>query len=243
MHDKRNLALIVLLAASVVWLLIGLTLVEGETAWFHRFIPLGFILVTGGWLIFAFTREDRMPDHLGEMFGSGVYYEADGLSFMVTVRQQGHEAQLSVHYQNRFENPTHGIIHLRPPENSFCIRPGWRDVHFAFRCDGGAFGVIHQPIAIPRELQGEVLNVQLAAASWYPRGQGSCVRRTPGMACGTLLVDWGGAAFRTGVHEVSGEIPLQNAVTLHLSMPMGVAEALDETHEGWVQQQLEAGVS
>jgi hypothetical protein len=118
------------------------------------------------------------------------------------------------------------IIHLRPPEpgQSFVIRPGARDVHFAFKANGGDFGVIHQPIAVPRHLQGLAISVQMAAASWYPRSHGARLRRRAGMPCGTLEVDWVGNPLKLGVHEVSDEIRLVNPRTLHLAMPEEVSQ-------------------
>jgi hypothetical protein len=91
---------------------------------------------------------------------------------------------------------------------------------------------------VPRNLQGEVIEVQLAAASFYPRSHGAKLNSEAGIPCGSLLVDWGGAAFKSGVHEVSGEIDLINPVTLHLSMPTGVRE---ETGQAvWKQERLVA---
>ena len=159
---------------------------------------------------------------------------------MPIVRVKGNHAELSVYYQNRYENPAEGIVHLRPPQDSFVIREGMRDVHIAFKTDGGDFGVIHQPIAVPRHLQGEVLNVKMAAASYYPRSHGARLRRGAGMQCGSLLVDWGGAAFKTGVHEVSGEVELIDPVTLHLSMPAGV-ETDAAAAPVWKQEQIASG--
>ncbi len=115
-----------------------------------------------------------------------------------------------------------------------------RDVHIAFRAGGGDFGVIHQPIAVPDHLQGDVVNVHLAAASYYPRSHGARLRKEAGLPCGSLLVDWTGAAFKTGVHEVSGEIELFGPVTLHLSMPVDVRHETSD-REVWTQEQLAAG--
>jgi hypothetical protein len=197
------------------------------------------VVAPGVWLVIALFFEDKLPNHLKTMVGD-LYYEADGLSFMPMVRVVNDHAELCVYYQNRFENPVQAVVHLRPPDDSFIIRPGMRDVHFAFKADGGDFGVIHQPIAVPRHLQGEVLDIKLAAASWYPRSHGSCLIRRKGMPCGTLLVDWGGAAFKTGVHEVSGEIDLKNPRSLHLCMPEQVQEH-PAGSETWRQEQLAAG--
>ena len=101
-------------------------------------------------------------------------------------------------------------MHLRPPEDCFVIHPGMRDVHFAFKAGGGDFGVLHQPISVPRHLQGEVIEVQLAAASYYPRSHGARWRRGGGMPCGTLSVDWGGGntgRFRGNARWIAASRP------------------------------------
>lgn len=242
MHDKRNFAMILLLVAAFVWALVAWIVVDADdrTALVQRTASLLLTVSLGAWTFYALRYEDRLPDNLREIVGD-LYYEADGLSFMPIVRvNQGH-AELCVYYQNRFENPVEAIVHLRPPEDCFVIRPGMRDVHFAFKAGGGDFGVIHQPIAVPAHLQGDVIDVQLAAATFYPRSHGARWRKHVGMSCGTLHVDWGGAAFKTGVHESSGEIVLQDPVVLHLSMPTNVTTELARS-DVWRQEHIESCV-
>ena len=55
-----------------------------------------------------------------------------------------------------------------------------------------------------------------------------------------MLVDWGGSAFKSGVHEVSGEIELHDPTTLRLSMPKGVV-AYATGNESWRQQCIAVG--
>ncbi|MFO0873856.1 MAG: hypothetical protein U0575_07775 [Phycisphaerales bacterium] len=247
MHERRNFVLVLLTIAFAVWgivawFLFGESLTQATTtAWASRWLALGAIAVAGGLLAYALLAEDKLPDHLAEVVGP-VYYEVDGLCFMPMVRSgRDSRAELCIYYQNRFENPVNAVVHLRPPQDSFVIKEGMRDAHFAFRASGGDFGCIRQPIAVPTYLQGEVVEVDLAAACHYQRGQGARLRRKPGMKCGTLSVDWGGAAFKTGVHEVSGEIELKGASAMHLCMPTGVKTRLGEKSD-WRQEQIAAGV-
>ena len=244
MHETRNFSLVIVLIGSVLWAIVAWFVLGSQAAglWPQRAISVALILVTTAWLIYALVYEDKLPDHLKQALGEEYYYEADGLSFMPIVRSTGERAELSLYYQNRFENPVQAVVHLRPPEQGFIIRPGWRDVHIAFKADGGDFGVIHQPITVPRDLQGEVIDVELAAASYYPRSHGSRLRRQAGMPCGTLTVDWSGAAFKTGVHQVSGEIELIQPTRLHLSMPTGVSEQPTGS-DMWKQERLAAGAA
>jgi hypothetical protein len=238
MHETRNFIVVLALVGSVIWSLIAWFVLGADTSGVgaQRIIAPLLAILFGAALFHALVIEEKLPDHLRNVSG-GMYYESDGLSFMPMVRANHEQAELCVYYQNRFENPVDAVIHLRPPEGSFITKSGSRDLHFAFKAGPGDFGVIHQPIAVPQRLQGEVVDVQLAAATHYPRGHGACLRKRPGLACGTLLVDWTGAAFKTGVHEVSGEIPLQKPATLHLSMPAGVKPEASG-REVWRQEHL-----
>ena len=244
MHERRNFILILVITASAVWAGFAWFKFDEQTAmlWPQRIGSLAIVALSIAWLAYGMWLQDKLPDHMAQTVGP-VYYEADGVSFLPLLRSNNRQAELSVYYQNRYENPAQVIIHLRPPADGFLIREGMRDVHFAFKADGGDFGVIHQPIAVPAHLQGDVLEIQLAAASYYPRSHGACWRRKGGLPCGSLPVDWGGAAFRIGVHEVSGEIELNNPVTLHMSMPERVASELSGRNGGsvWRQELLAAG--
>jgi hypothetical protein len=241
-HETRNFLLVIALLAAVVWSVVAWFVLGPEATWggTQRVISILLIPPFAAWVLYALKYEDKLPNKLKEI--SGVYYEADGLSFMPMIRTNGEQAELSVFYQNRFENPVQAIVHLRPPQDSFVIRPEVRDVHIAFKAGGGDFGVIHQPIAVPQHLQGEVIEVQLVAGSYYPRSHGARWRKEAGMPCGTLFVDWAGAAFKSGVHEVSGEIEMNGPATMHLSMPAAVRTEVTG-REVWRQEQLAAGVS
>ena len=246
MHERRNFVLILLLLACVgwavwTWLLAGGGFAQaGAAVWAQRLVSLTAVASLAGFLAWALRAEDKLPDHMRSVVGD-LCYEVDGLCFMPMVRSTADgRAELCVYYQNRFENPVNAVVHLRPPLDSFVIREGMRDAHFAFRASGGDFGCIRQPIAVPRHLQGEVVEVELAAACFFPRGRGARLRRRPGLRCGTMHVDWHGAAFKTGVHEVSGEIELVRPATLHLCMPRGVPSRL-ESQTAWRQEQIAAG--
>ncbi len=241
MHETRNFIMVLLLLAGGIWALVAWFVLADDALLVvvQRVAALLLTTSLGGWLVYALKFEDKLPDHLAEVVGE-MYYEADGVDFMPTVRNRKGQAELCVYYQNRYENPAEVIVHLRPPDDSFIIRPGVRDVHFAFKTGGGDFGVIHQPIAVPEHLQGEVIEVNLGAASFYPRSQGARLRKHPSLPCGSLLVDWSGSAFKTGVHEVSGEMELRNPARLHLSMPNDVV-AYATGNESWRQQCLQVG--
>ena len=241
MHERRNFILVLLMIAAIAWAMIVWFRLGPDSPWIGPQRAGSLIAVTGiaGWLFFALKFEDKLPNHLREVVGD-LYYEAEGISFMVTVRRDRGFADLCIHYQNRFENPAQTTVHLRPSSDGFVIRPGMSDVHVAFGSGGGDFGVIRQPIMIPEKLKGEVIPIQMAAMSHFPRSHGARLRRSRGMPCGTMVVDWGGNVFRIGVHEVSNEIGLTDPVTLRLAMPKQVNPP-PEKASNWTQSRLQAG--
>lgn len=242
MHETRNLIVIILLLACIVWAAIGWFVFDpqGALIWVHRLVPTSAAVVLAIWCFYALNIEDKLPDYLARQVGTTMYFEADGLSFLPAIRvNEDGQAEVSLYYQNRYENYVQAIVHLRPPEDSFIIRPGMRDMHFAFKAEGGDFGVLHQPIGVPRHLQGDIIEIELAAATRFPRSHGLRLRRHEGLPCGTFRVDWM-EAFKIGVHEVAGEIELEDPCKLHLSMPREVNETIVGS-DVWRQEMIEAG--
>lgn len=242
MHEKRNLMVVVLLLGVLIWAFWVWFVSEHSAAVMtQRVVSIIAIAIVSGLTFYVLNVEDKIEDLLASKVGP-VYYDTDGLSFMPTVRlNKDGDAELSLYYQNRYENYCQAIIHLRMPKDSFVVGEGVRDLHFAFKANGGDFGVIHQPIAVPRNLRGDVVHCELAAAVRFPRSHGSQYCSHEGLSCGTLSVDWG-QAFKIGVHEVSGEIELKSPTPVHLSMPFDVREETNGP-ASWKQELLHGGPS
>ena len=235
MHERRNMAIILgLIAATLwafaVWIVMPLTLPSIDIAWpwAQKIGSLILAAVAGATLVWALKFQDKLDDNLSKI-NFGQYFEQDGLCFLPMFRVQPmgetYRAEVSLYYQNRFAGPCEAVIHLRPPPGSFFSHEGKRDVHFAFTCTPGAYGVIHQPVAVAHEYQGLPVRVQLAAAVRYPRGHGNKLRSRTGNPCGTFDVDWA-LAFRQSEHELSGEIELKNPADVSFVLPDNVAESI-----------------
>jgi hypothetical protein len=222
MHEKRNFVLVLLGTASLLWAIWAWTMSGADEIGYSKIISLILTLTIASCLIFAFNMEDQLPNRLQEIVGSH-YFEADGVCLFPLVRTSQNGPELSIYFQNRFENPASVIVHLRPAQRSFTVVEGASDVHIAFRVGGGDVGVVHQPITVPDSLRGEIVNVQMVGVSHYPRSHGTRWRRHEGRPCGTMDVDWVGNAMKIGAHEVDGTIELTDPVMLHLAMPKIVA--------------------
>ncbi len=232
MHERRNFWLTVALAACLAWGLFAWVVVGAfpnvthvpPSTMFHKLASVALALIFGVVLIYAYLIEDKLPDDLSRVT-MGRYFEQDGLCFMpmvrVTEKKQSRVCEISLYYQNRYSKPCEVVCHIRPPEGSFWSHKGAMDVHFAFRCDAGAFGVVHQPVAVPPEHQGESIEVQIAAAVRWPMGHGEQLRSHRGERCGTFDVDWA-LAYRQSRHELCGELELRNPARVQLSLPDSV---------------------
>ena len=235
MHEKRNFILVLIGTASLLWAIWAWTMSESGFFDATKLFPTLITLAIAGFLIYAFNIEDQLPDRLEELVGSH-YFEADGVCLFPVVRASPNGPELSIYYQNRFENPASVIVHLRPAQHSFTVVQDATDVHIAFRVGGGDVGVLHQPITVPETLRGEIVNVQMVGVSHYPRSHGTRWRRHEGHPCGSMDVDWVGNAMKIGAHEVDGTIELRDPVMLHLAMPKNIEQP--EPHNTSCRQEI-----
>ncbi len=239
MRESRNAILVVIMLITGIWAawawLPKPPDMAASTIWTHKGIATFLFLVASFYLFWSLRFEDRLPDHLAEHTG-GIYYERNGLCLMPVMRKEGDRAYLCIYYQNRYDSPVEAIVHLRPPENSIQHRPDASDIHFAFICPGGGVGLIQQPVAVHPKLQGQIVDVKLAAAVNYRHNRGQLLRSHTGLHCGTFNVDWG-INFRTGFHELSGEIELHDPATVHLPIPREVSNRIT-SNEQWKQETI-----
>jgi hypothetical protein len=240
-HERRNLVVTVLLGVAAFWALFAWLIAPDywpgvpPSIGFHRAASLASVILLGLGLWYGYSVEDRLDDKLATVT-AGRYFEREGMCFAILprVRQArgaagggaGTQAEISLYYQNRYSGPCEAVIHLRPPEGAFFSHKGARDVHFAFRCEPGAFGVVHQPVGVPERPPGEIVKVQVAAAVRWPRGKGEELRRRCGEPVGTFDVDWA-LAYRQSEHELGGEIELKDPASVPVALPEGVQTRIE----------------
>lgn len=240
MHETRNNVLIFGFAALVLYAMYGWLFAADFTpnvlpsVDFHRYLSTGGALVVGAITVYFVYVQDKLNDELARVSG-GQYFECDGLCFWPTMRVRqlkGKDgdavksvAELCLYYQNRFSGVCEAVIHLKPPADSVYSHKGATDLHFAFRTQPGGYGVIHQPIAVSRAYQGELLPLEFGAAVRWPGLRGDKLRSKQGRACGTFNVDWS-LAHRLSRHELCGEIDLINPTKVSLGMPTDVVTDL-----------------
>lgn len=237
MHEKRDTLISVTVGVGLLWIFaawlvapaVGWTLPGGEMP--HKFASIGVTLVAFAAWVYYLKVRDRFEDRLAALTG-GRYYEHEGLCFwpLIRVRQRSDgrpgQAEVALHYQNRFAGVCEAVVHLRPEGGAFSSHEGGLEVHLTFRAAAGAYGVIHQAIGVVEERQGEPIQVEVAANVRWPLGQGVRVRRHGGEAVGTFHLDWA-LAHRRSRHELCGELELIDPATIQIMLPTGVSTEAD----------------
>jgi hypothetical protein len=237
MHERRNLLVCLLLMGAVIWGIVVWLVAAAipslrdipPSLTVHRAVSASLVVLLGAALFYALTIEDKLPDELGKRT-AGLYFEAEGLCFAPLLRvvphAGGQRAEISLYYQNRYSGDCEAVIHLRPEvPGSVFSHAGARDVHFAFMVEGGAYGVVHQPVAVHPARQGSPMRFLVAAVVRYPRGHGERQRSKRGAPCGSFEVDWV-EAYRQSEHELGGEIELKSPAQVNLVLPENVAPTI-----------------
>lgn len=247
MHERRDTLISVAVGVGLLWIVaawiaapaVGFTLPGGAD--FHRYGSVALTLASFAAWVYYLKIRDRLEDRLFRMTG-GHAFERDGLCFwpLIRVRSRGDgrpgQAEMALYYQNRYAGPCEAVIHLRPEHGAFSSHRGGQEVHMTFRAGAGAYGVIHQPIGIRPEHQGEPVRVQIAAVVRWPLARGSQLRSRTGRPVGTFHVDWA-LAHRRSRHELCNEIELHEPAEITLNLPESVSpeadhvEASNETFE------------
>lgn len=231
MHDGRNtgytlLLVIAILWAFFVWLAAPALEWEIGAPLVQKALSLLAVAGLGGLVMYCLSTEDPLDDRLA-LATAGHYFERDGLCFMPLTRvvqtDEGPQAEVSLYYQSRYNGLCEAVIHLRPDAGAIRTPDGSRGLVFAFRCDPGAFGVIHQPIGIPHGFQGATVEADIGAAVRWPRGHGEVVRSREGAPCGRFAVDWA-RVYSQPAQELGGQIELKKPARIHLALPEKVRE-------------------
>lgn len=197
---------------------------------FHQIASLVLVVSSLAAFIYVTKIRDRLGDDLKRAVGDD-YFEKDGLCFkpMVRVAQAPDgqlQAEISIYYENRYSHPCDAVVHLRPDDGAFFSHRGARDLHLAFKCHPGAFGVVHQPVGVKQEIQGQPVKVKVSAAVRWPMGRGDQLRSHTGKACGSFDVDWE-QAYRVTAHELQGEIELTQPAEITLTMPNDIQSEIE----------------
>ncbi len=130
------------------------------------------LFVLGCW---CFSRADQHRDLLAQHTGGKPYFDRQGFCFDIRGAVEDGYAVLEIHFQNRFSGPCQAKVMLRPSVR-YLFRPQWRPPPVFINCEGGAFGVAHVCVDVPKKFQGKNFSFEIFGATNYPQGRGEQLR-------------------------------------------------------------------
>lgn len=213
---------------------------QGETWQYKvRWISLALIVLPTVLLVWASRRKDKAPDFLRQHFGT--YFERDGFCFVVRPEVKDGVCQLSVYFQNRYENSCRASVLLSPSSFFFKSNEPIQTLTFGVECEGASFGRIYAPWPVPAGSQGKVASLDVAASVQYPQGRGQLLRYRDGLRVGAASADfWREGLVLAGA--LTGAIVISRPARMKFTLPTGVAAQLAEPPKSHTESLWRIGV-
>jgi hypothetical protein len=204
----------------------------GATAWGFRIgSPLLAVMAVAA-LLLLHLRRDAAPDFLHAL--AKTFYNIDGFCFAVRLDVHDGTCRLLAYFQNQYAGACTGHIELAPLPGFFLTAAKVDLIHFEIPCEGGAFGVAIQPIAVPQVAQNKSQIFNVAALADYPNGKGQRLRFRDGrfLRANTPKGRSVDRAIRLAL-ATSGSLWyfLHRPPRVKLRLPKGVAEELSLPNE------------
>ena len=169
------------LAACLFW---AVQPVQGESwIWFGRTGCSLVLVVSVALLIWAKTRKNKAPDFLAKIFSP--YFERNGLCFAIVPQVLNSQCELSIYYQNRYDQPCEALVWIAPTNVAFKDVSALPEFKLDIACKGGEFGRMFCLCGLPMRFKGQIILWNVAATTKYPQGRGQLLRLRDGLRVGT----------------------------------------------------------
>ena len=164
----------VLIVAAFAWANVNSSLSISATAWAYRILSLLAAAVLAAVLIRDRFRKEDLPDHLRSMVPRP--FEINGLCFGFVTEATDGRGELHVLFQNRFANPCNVRLILARHHGFVSSARLLEFPQIHIECEGGAFGMVRVPLAVPRKWQGKRKTFSIKGLVKYPNGRGKLLR-------------------------------------------------------------------
>jgi hypothetical protein len=196
-------------------------------AW-HSNLSLGLIgvgMLGIGVVVWLLIRKDRAPDFLRARGLKPL--ECSGLCFVPAVEVLDGVAFLTVHFQNRYSNPCIPTIELASRN------PPWRLSPLEFAVDGAEYGVYRRALAIPANVRGRRIVLDIIGKNYFPGGRGRMLRFRDGFVVGR----WSQSTLDvvTAVAAATGHIHLARTARIKIDIPSDARIVDDAEHSDSIE--------
>ncbi|WP_428306121.1 hypothetical protein [Lacipirellula sp.] len=224
----KVLSVVVLAIAVIVTALAWIDDRPNQTTWLLRTIPIAVAVASVIVFLSMHFKKDLAPDLLHRNFGG--YFERDGFCFVVFPDAEDGRCILRIFFQNRFERECEARIALRP--SKLVGFKGPPILKIAVACPGAAFGVVERAVALPEELQGRLVSLDVGADTTYPHGKGAMVRFRDALVLRSDVNFVDNFATATSiVGLVTGRITFHRPAHVKARMPRDVATLLADDEQ------------
>jgi hypothetical protein len=152
--------------------------------WWFRIGTMAVLAFVAAFSFWALRRRDLAPDFLSRV--SRTFFERDGFAFVIGTEVINSVCHLKVCFQNQYERACQATVVLRTSERWLAPQRRLPDVSISVTCEPGAFGKANAPWALPTELQGKKVLVDVMAKRKYPHGRGKLLRFQSGLRVGSV---------------------------------------------------------
>ena len=164
-------------------------------------------------------RREKAPNYLATLVGS--YFERFGFCFAVVPSVSSQKLVFHVHYQNRYQRSCEARIHIisrdrKDSELSKIIN---------VTCEGGEFGVVAVPLAVPRDLSGLPHDWNVFCEPVHPNGRGRALFFREGAPVG-LPTSEKAELTKTVVFALAGGVHVSKPAQFRMTLPQNVDDQL-----------------
>jgi len=171
----------------------------------------------GSELLGAGSDSDKREREMDFLRGlSTTYFENNGVCFNFLLDVDNGIATLNLYYQNRWSQPFCGSATL--------FHKSIKPMTVKVQGDGGTFGVVRKPFAIPDSVQGFSRSCTISAGFDFPDGKGEQIRSVGG----SLLGEQSGGIVKTSLLRILNLTTIPEAVVANYTLPKNVATELPD---------------
>src|SRR4051794_17821405 len=150
--------------------------------WWVRIGALAILVVLFFVYRWVWNRKDLAPDFFA---ATKHFFEKDGFTFVLGTETINGVCHLLVTFQNRYERDCEASVLVQASERMLAPHKLLPDARVSVACGPAAFGKAWGPWAIPKELRGKSISVDVTASCKYPKGRGKMLRYRAGLNVGT----------------------------------------------------------
>jgi hypothetical protein len=229
MKDWLRFAFTILLPVSAIGgIIVWVSSINPYSPTFSWTLRIASLVVFPGSLAGLFylaSLPESVPDFLSRLREPRI--GRDGVLFVFECAARDGWTWIDIHYQNRYTNSAQVSVAFTPSQNFLMKRNDIDPIAVTFPCGPAAYGIIHVPIAMKQEYQGQSQKFDVASKEEYANGKGDCLRDIVGDEISKLDRSYfNSAGVKLASAVLTGGLPnIRWQSRVKVMLPQGVSES------------------